>query len=229
MKTLVLDTCLGACSAALLLPDKVIARQELLARGHAERLIPMMSDLVAEAGIAFADITDVVVSNGPGTFTGARIGVAAARALGLSLDIPVYGVSSLEVLARTARATGGDEIGDRCLAVGISQRHGQVYFQTFDSKLLPRSEPCLVTVADAAAMLGAEAFAVVGSAAEEIVSIESCNRTSISCCIELQPDARFVASPAERAYACGPVRPLYLRPPDAKPQVSPITLRPQSQ
>ena len=92
-------------------------------RGHAERLVPMIGELFEEAGIAFADITHIVVTTGPGSFTGARIGIAAARALALSTGARVSRLSSLRLIARTAVATSPN-LAHRPIAVAIDARRG---------------------------------------------------------------------------------------------------------
>jgi tRNA threonylcarbamoyladenosine biosynthesis protein TsaB len=103
---LAFDTSAGACSAAVLGGDgTVLARRcEALERGHAERLLPMLRDVLAEAGVEIADLALLAVTIGPGTFTGIRIGLAAARGLALASGLPLVGVTSLEAVAASVPA-----------------------------------------------------------------------------------------------------------------------------
>lgn len=125
MQTLLaFDTSAAHCAAALLCGDRIAAaRLEPMEKGQAERLIPMLEELLASAGLAWPDLDALAVGTGPGNFTGVRIAVAAARGLALSLGIPAIGVTTLE-----ARAYGLP----RPLTVVEDARRGEVYFQEFD-------------------------------------------------------------------------------------------------
>src|SRR5262249_27068835 len=96
---LAIDTALGACSAGLRVNGKHFARSEIMLSGHAERLMPMINEVMEEAGVKFPDLDTVVTTTGPGAFTGLRIGLSAAKSLGLALDIPVFGITTLQALA----------------------------------------------------------------------------------------------------------------------------------
>jgi tRNA threonylcarbamoyladenosine biosynthesis protein TsaB len=96
---LAFDTSAAHCAAALLLPGRVLQRLEPMEKGQAERLIPLLEELLAEAGIGWHDLKALAVGTGPGNFTGVRISVAAARGLALGLGIPAVGVTRLEALA----------------------------------------------------------------------------------------------------------------------------------
>src|SRR5688572_14347483 len=114
MLLLALDTAGPDCAAALARSaprgcEIVARRSECLGRGHAERLMPMIAELLAETATSFTHIRRIVVTTGPGSFTGIRVGVAAARGLALALAVPAVGVGSLEALAFNAakgRETG---------------------------------------------------------------------------------------------------------------------------
>ena len=104
MIVLAIDTACSACSAALARDGVVVAaRSEAMARGHAEALMPMVQAVMAEARIAWADLELVAVTNGPGSFTGLRTGLAAARGIALAQGIPVAGVTTLEAVAAAGR------------------------------------------------------------------------------------------------------------------------------
>ncbi|MFY1713810.1 tRNA (adenosine(37)-N6)-threonylcarbamoyltransferase complex dimerization subunit type 1 TsaB [Tritonibacter mobilis] len=94
------DTSSAHCAAALLRGDSVLAqRREEMAKGQAERLMPLLEELLTEGGVTWADLDAIAVGIGPGNFTGIRISVSAARGLALGLDVPAIGVSSLEAQA----------------------------------------------------------------------------------------------------------------------------------
>ena len=105
MILLALDTCLGACSAAIVDGAQVVASvSEPMTRGHQERLAPMARDLMAEGGLAFTRLDRIGVTIGPGSFTGLRVGLAFAKGLALALDRPCVGVGTLEALAASVEA-----------------------------------------------------------------------------------------------------------------------------
>lgn len=119
---LAFDTSAAHCAAALLLPDRVINRLEPMEKGQAERLIPLLEEVLAEGGIGWTDLKALAVGTGPGNFTGVRISVAAARGLALGLGIPAVGVTRLEALALGL---------PRPLVVIEDAKRGQVYVQLF--------------------------------------------------------------------------------------------------
>ena len=119
---LAFDTSAAHCAAALLLPDRLILRDEPMEKGQAERLLPMLEEVLAEGGIAWSDLKALAVGTGPGNFTGVRIAVAAARGLALGLGIPAVGVTRLEALAHGL---------PRPVTVIEDARRGQVYVQVF--------------------------------------------------------------------------------------------------
>src|SRR5580693_9283048 len=102
MRVLAIDTALGACSAAVLdtADGGIVASESLaMARGHAEALMPLVARVMQTACLAFHDLDRVVVTTGPGSFTGLRVGIAAARGLGVATGLPVIGVSTLSAYA----------------------------------------------------------------------------------------------------------------------------------
>lgn len=119
---LAFDTSAAHCAAALLLPDRLILRDEAMEKGQAERLVPLLEEVLAEGGLAWADLRALAVGTGPGNFTGVRIAVAAARGLALGLKIPAVGITRLEALAYGL---------PRPLVVVEDARRGQVYVQLF--------------------------------------------------------------------------------------------------
>jgi tRNA threonylcarbamoyl adenosine modification protein YeaZ len=121
--TLGFDTSAAHCAAALVLGDRVLAaREEPMATGQAERLMPMLAEVLAEAGIGWGDLDRIGVGTGPGNFTGTRIAVAAARGLALGLGVPAVGVDRFAALALGL---------PRPLAVVEDARRGELFLQAF--------------------------------------------------------------------------------------------------
>jgi tRNA threonylcarbamoyladenosine biosynthesis protein TsaB len=103
---LAIDTALSACSVAITRGEEtLVSRIEPMARGQAERLAPLVNELVSEAGVRFSQLDRIAVTRGPGAFTGLRVGLAFARGLALALDRPCIGLSTLDVLAMGASQT----------------------------------------------------------------------------------------------------------------------------
>ena len=206
MVVLGLDTCLDACSAAVVEGGRTLARAaEPMSRGHQERLAPLAEMVVAQAGLAFNRIARVGVTVGPGSFTGLRVGLAFAKGLGQALDIPVVGVGTLTALA----------YGLPGLAVAaIDARRGQVYLQIFEagSPLTPPEALSLeAAFACLAEVVGASPFALVGSGAA-LIAPSAPNASVVS---PAWADPAAVARIAAGRDATPP-RPLYLRAPDAR-------------
>ncbi len=136
MNILAFDTCFDACSACVArtgdgVVEVLASALERFETGHAERLVPMIDEVMARAGVAFADIDRLAVTVGPGTFTGTRIGIAAARGLALATGIPVVGASSLAVMAEVAARELGPRKAGEDLLVAVDARRGEVYVQLF--------------------------------------------------------------------------------------------------
>ncbi|MBK4214681.1 tRNA (adenosine(37)-N6)-threonylcarbamoyltransferase complex dimerization subunit type 1 TsaB [Paracoccus caeni] len=125
------DTSAAHCAAALVCGDRVLAaRVEDMTKGQAERLFPLLEELLAEAGLTWRDLAVIGVGTGPGNFTGIRIAVAAARGLSLSLGIPAIGISATEAAAFGL---------PRPCRIVLPLRAGQVVWQDFDgSETLPQ-------------------------------------------------------------------------------------------
>lgn len=218
-----LDTSFASCSAAVVLGagtagQRVIGRLEPMARGQAERVLPMVGEVLAEAGVARADIDAVAVTVGPGSFTGTRIGIAAATGLALGLGVPVLGVSSLNVLAYQAAlaSPGGADI-----LVAIDMGRGDVYTQRFDSSgVVARDEPRSVRPEALSALLlveRRELRIVTNATAEQSISWWVCqNITAINA--DLLPCAEtLIVLVTYGGVKLQGVQSLYLRPPDAVP------------
>ncbi len=223
MNILAFDTALGACSAAVAVSGKgaprLFAAYESREREHAEVIMAMIEKVMHEAALAFDALDAIAVTVGPGSFTGVRVGVAAARGLALATGRPLIGVTSLEVMARQAL----DRLDEtpRTLAVALDARRGEVYLAVFDGAGEMLIGPAALSPEQAVARLpetgkiilaGSGAALVMQAAGESTRELEAVFP-------DLQPDASTLARMAlTRAPIEGPLRPLYLRPPDAKPQ-----------
>lgn len=207
MIVLGLDTCLNACSVAVRDGETVLAHgSEAMARGHQERLAPMAQAVMAEAGLPFSALQRVGATVGPGSFTGLRVGVAFAKGLASALDIPAVGIGTLEALA--------SEAGGLTAAV-IDARRDQLYLQVFDggvALMAPDVLPLGIAAARLAELTMGRPLTLVGSGAPLLADAapDAHVLTPEGC------DARQVARLAGQVRTPPPIRPLYLRAPDAK-------------
>ncbi len=202
LRTLVIDTATAACSVALIADGGVIdARHDEVGRGHAERLVPMIAEL-ADGGRADRLLVDI----GPGSFTGVRVGIAAARGLALGWGVPVRGYSSLALVAAAALARAPRPEVAAVLEAG----HGEVFVQMFASAaggdMTPLGEPVSLPPAEAAARIGT--VPVVGSGLARLAGLLPPGEAAL-------PDARDVPLLPAALTDLAPA-PLYGRAPDAK-------------
>ncbi len=219
-----LDSSAGACSAAIWRDGTIAARRsEAMERGHAERLIPMIVEVLAEAGLGFAALDAVGVTTGPGAFTGLRIGLAAARGIGLAAAKPVIGVTSFEAVAAAipdgARAR-------RKTIVAIDTKRGDLYVQAFTAALAADGDGAVMAPLDLVARFAGEAVLVAGdgigilrAAAGEIpgnIVFDSEIRRPDGAAVALLADVRLAGARMGGA-PWAAVEPLYLRAPDATP------------
>jgi tRNA threonylcarbamoyladenosine biosynthesis protein TsaB len=232
MAILAFDTCLGALSVALryctasgewLIREAYEKRQT----GHAERLMPMIAEVMAAAGRAFSDVERFAVTVGPGTFTGVRVGVAAARAFALAAGRPVVGVTSLEVLAARARHLLGPAAAARALLVAVDARRGALYCALHGPRDLDgEGAPALLTAEAGAGLAQSHDALVIGSGGHLVAEAAAAAGRPVETALPMiEPHARFLAQLAADRVPAGTVRPLYLRAPDVKPQPEPIARR----
>ena len=212
MKILAVDTALGACSAALLEGDRVLARRfAAMERGHAEALAPIVEEVMCEANLAFRMLDRLAITVGPGTFTGQRVGLSFMRGLRLALGKPLVGVTSLAAMAEQARA----ETCISCAAAIHDARRGEVYLEVLDPPLSAR----LLTFIEACSALGALRGKIVLAGTAAARAAEALQTSGLETQISgiVVPDAVWIARLAARREAGdSPPRPLYLRAPDAK-------------
>jgi tRNA threonylcarbamoyl adenosine modification protein YeaZ len=178
--------------------------------------MPMLADLMEEVKLDFSELELIAATLGPGSFTGVRIAIAAARGLALATNAKLWGTDTLTVMAQSVRT---DHVGSP-FAISVDAHRGMLYLGVFDAEGTQLEGPLLVTPQDAAALLPPplrSAFgsggAILAEAARDIgIEIEASRP-------DLQPDAAKLAVLALQSRATLPtLRPLYLRPPDAKPQ-----------
>ena len=214
MKLLALDAAAGACSVALWRDGAVLAHRYCVrARGHAEVLVPMVEEVMAAAGLAYAELDGFAVTRGPGTFTGIRIGLACARGLALAAHLPLVGLTTLEVLA----AGVPEALAEGAVLAALEARRGEVYAQAFGPGLVPLSEPAALLPEVALALVADRDAALTGDAAPRLARLLA--RPDLVVPGDGQPDARVLARLAAARPLPAPgvaVAPLYLRPPDAR-------------
>ena len=220
MIILAFDTCFGACSASLRLPRsgglQVVSRFELMQKGHSERLVPMIQEVLEEAGRTAGCIDVFAVTAGPGSFTGVRTGIAVARALSLATGKPVRGTSSLRVMALGLR----NSYREGAIAIAIPTRDGLIYFQSFDGpQASALIEPCVITPQAAVAVMRGVAHTVAGKGAGLVAEAAVLAGVPVTIVADpVEADAVNMLPVALDLAVLDPPRPLYLREPDAKPQ-----------
>jgi len=220
MNVLAFDTCFGACSAAILWNGQLTWRYEEMATGQAERLIPMIGEVLDQSGASLRDLDTIAVTEGPGTFTGTRVSVAAARGLALATGLPIRATTSLHVMAYRAISELGEAAAGSVLAVCVDARGGKVFVQVFELQATEPLTQATVMAPDAAAALEAPAplLCVDSGGLSVSEAARRAGREAEAKLPTLQPDARYLARLAASLPVRDPLVPLYLRPPDAKPQ-----------
>lgn len=220
MTVLVIDTALGACTAAVFARDRALAvRCEPMTKGHQERLGGLVRDVMAQAGCGFGALDRIGVTAGPGSFTGLRVGLAFAQGLGAALDRPVVGLSTLDALAASLRdeASGDAPPSDAPTAALIDARRGQVYARLFadGAPLGPDAALTLEEAARRIVALGRPARLVGGGAPVLMDAYPGLKPALVDPRPAPAPEAL-----AKLALAADPgagARPIYLRAPDATP------------
>lgn len=215
MPILAIDTALEACSVAIATATGlVMTRSETIGRGHAERLFGMVADMLAEADTTIDAIDRFVVTIGPGSFTGIRVGIAAVRGFALVTGRPSVGVSTLAAHAAVARRNGR---GHPVLAA-LPAKGDEVFAQLFAADGATRSEPAALSAGDAARLAIHNGADVAGAGADAIAAVWPSMHQPFIVHRLSSPDIAAVLDLGAIAPAdAGPPRPLYIRPPDAIP------------
>ena len=219
MRVLAIDTALAACSAAVLDTEYggIVASESLpMLRGHAEALMPLLQRVMQQAGFGFADIDRIAVTTGPGSFTGLRVGIAAARGIALAAEKPAVGLSTLSAYA--APHIASDERFP--VVAAIDARHNHVYLQVFAPGGSLFSAPRLAPLREAVKAAAETSSFIAGSAAQLVAAgLTADDPVPVAVDASAAPDIAWVARmgavvPEELA----PLKPQYLRAPDAQPQ-----------
>jgi tRNA threonylcarbamoyladenosine biosynthesis protein TsaB len=218
MRVLAIDTALAACSAAVFDTENGGIRgseSRAMLRGHAEALVSLIGHVMRRSKLDFAEIDRVVVTTGPGSFTGLRVGIAAARGIALAAARPAFGVSTLSAYA--APHLAGDAHAP--VVAAIDARHGQVYLQVFGPGAGVVGTARIAELSEAARAAAARTR-IVGSAAQAVAD-KLAEDAPAPLLVDGRnaPDIAWVARMgAALAEGQSPPRPLYLRAPDAQPQ-----------
>jgi tRNA threonylcarbamoyladenosine biosynthesis protein TsaB len=219
MRILAIDTALEACSAAVLDTEHVaVAVHESLpmVRGHAEALIPLIARVLGRARLTFSEIDRIAVTTGPGSFTGLRVGISAARGIALASGKPAVGLSTLAAFAAPFIAA------DDTLPVVavIDARHDHVYLQVFGPGGRTLVAPRIVPLREALRVAATGAPRLIGTAAKMLAAAWPAGEPAPASVEQRQaPDIDWVARLGAAAVEMSsPPKPLYLRAPDAQPQ-----------
>jgi tRNA threonylcarbamoyladenosine biosynthesis protein TsaB len=219
MLILAIDTALDACAACVLntTANQLVAQESLpMKRGHAEALMPLIARVIQQSGVTFTELDRIAVTTGPGSFTGLRVGLSAARGIALAANKPVVGLTTLTAYA----APVVSESGQHPIISAIDARHDHVYFQVVGGNGSSLVRPRVAPIEEA---LEASRFGgphLVGNAAG--ILAERWPK-------DIPPPVQVDALPApDIAWVAwlgaavnpntAPARPYYLRAPDAKPQ-----------
>jgi tRNA threonylcarbamoyladenosine biosynthesis protein TsaB len=223
MLILAIDTALDACAAAVLDTDaaKIIAQEsQAMKRGHAEALMPLIARVMKASGVAFTALDRVAVTKGPGSFTGLRVGLSAARGIALAAGKPVVGLTTLTAYA----APFVGEKSEHPIISAIDARHDHVYFQVVsgDGGSLVKPKVAPISEALEAARFGTPHL--VGNAAKILADRwPSDAPPPFKVDVQPAPDISWVAwLGAAVNPEMAPASPYYLRAPDAKPPKDPL-------
>ncbi len=219
MRIIAIDTALAACSAAVLdtAYGGIVASESLpMVRGHAEALMPLLHRVMEQADMTFADIDRIAVTTGPGSFTGLRVGIAAARGIALAAGKPIVGLSTLSAYAAPHMAAD-DSFP---VVAAIDARHAHVYLQVFAPGGRTLTPPRLAPLGDAVHAAAETPACIVGSAAQAVAAgLTDADAAPALVDPRPAPDIAWVARVgAVVQEGQSPPKPQYLRAPNAQPQ-----------
>lgn len=218
MNILAIDTALEACSVAIANGSgAAIIRSEIIGRGHAERLFGMVAEALQDAGLALTDIDRFGVTTGPGSFTGIRVGIAAMRGFALVTKADAIGYSTLAVHAWSARRIIG-----RTRVLSLLPAKGDAFFaQLFDDNGDEATEP-MVQSADQIAEFVAQSGAALAGAGSDRIEAGGAMIAHTNTAPDVEDLLEMARSGEQRST---PLRPLYIKPPDAAPAKPAIARR----
>lgn len=220
MLILALDTTAAACSVALWRDGETVKAEHVaMKQGQAEVLVPLIERTLNECETNYAALDRVAVTIGPGSFTGVRVGISTARAIGLAANKPVVGVRTTDVLAAAAPEK------DVWILAAMDTKRGDLYAQMFDPQLKPDGEVQVVTFQTLPQWVGSRSITVVGDAA--LQAKDAIGPTSTVSDANPLPDTSILARLASaREPSAHTLLPVYARPPDAKLPLAGGRLRP---
>jgi tRNA threonylcarbamoyladenosine biosynthesis protein TsaB len=229
MLILAIDTAIDACAAAVLDTgaNKLIAvESQIMKRGHAEALMPLIARVMKQSALPFAALDRIAVTTGPGSFTGLRVGLSAARGIALAAHKVAVGVTTLSAYAAPVVSEGGEQP----VISAIDARHDQVYFQVVSGNGSSLIRPRVAPIAEALEASRFGAPHLVGNAARILAErwpADAPPPVKIDCLPA--PDINWVAwLGAAVNPATAPARPYYLRAPDAKPSLAESAAQPSA-
>ncbi len=215
MCLLTIDTCANLCAAALSDAGRELGRcVRDIGTGHAEQLMDVIAQALEAAGAVYRDLTAIAVAVGPGSFTGIRVGVSAARGLALTLKIPSAGVGTLDAIGDETR----QRFPGRPVLVAIDARRDELYIAAWgaDGKLL--SEPAVTALPDATALAMRLDDPVLAGSAAPLVAQAAGRDFDVASTAATADIAAYARLAIRQGFSGGRPAPLYLRAPDAKPQ-----------
>jgi len=237
MNLLAIDTAGAACSAALWVDGGIVSSRlcEMI-RGQAEALMPMVAEVMNEAQKEISELDLIAVTIGPGSFTGLRTGLAAARGLALARSLPLVAVTTTEAIALAAYRIVAEDglVGPRPITVALKSRRNDLYVQHFSAELKAIGEPFAALPDEIAQLIPGRNVVVAGDATEQILDSDQLGAESAKASFVsvAGPDAAFVAEVAARRWNCRtaheilmPSKLLYLRAPDVVQPVDQGRLR----
>ena len=217
MRVLAIDTALGACAAAVFdsTAGAILASESIgMLRGHAEAIMPLIARVMDAARCEFTELDRIAVTVGPGSFTGLRVGISAARGITLAAGKPAIGLSTLATFAAPHVAARANQT----IIAAIDARNEQVYFQVFAPNGTTIVTPRLDRVRAAVRAVPVGAAVITGSAAELVAAHWPSGSPVPRVEVHAAPDIGWVARLGAAAQEEGaPPKPLYLRRPDARP------------
>ncbi|WP_183502200.1 tRNA (adenosine(37)-N6)-threonylcarbamoyltransferase complex dimerization subunit type 1 TsaB [Methylobacterium brachythecii] len=218
MRILAIDTALDACSACVATDEseELLGEESMtLARGHAEALLPLVERVMARVEGGFESLDRVAVTVGPGSYTGLRVGLSAARAIGLAAKIPVVGVTTLSALLAPQLALQTEGL----VVAAIDARHGAVYLQAISAAAGVAVSPVRLSVEEALERIAGDRITLVGSGAQALAAAAKERGVAVTVA---ETGAPLIAWVAQLGLVADPEqalpRPLYLRGADAQPQ-----------
>jgi tRNA threonylcarbamoyladenosine biosynthesis protein TsaB len=211
MRVLAFDCAGASCAAAVLAEGQIVAQDTVMAeRGHARLLMPVLVDLLRDAGLTFQHIDRFAVTTGPGSFTGIRVALAASRGLTLGTGKPTVGVTVFEALAAAALRTA---FAAPRLLVAVESGRAECFLQLFARDGVPLADGVGLTPEAARGWAGSGPFALAGDAAWRIEPhLDAPEATGVTAV-----DPADIAQLAATRAPGPPPLPFYLRPPDATP------------